>query len=337
MRKEDLFVLFLLIVILVMVYIFTGFSGDYGKPTGYVIVGVGGVCNDSNTDDGDGCSVENLVEAGWECNDSVVPNECSQVVSPVCGNGILEGDEVCDDGNITNGDGCSDSCLIESGWICDENEPSVCIEPICGNGILEGDEVCDDGGNNGNYSYCKIDCSGLGAYCGDDTTDTTEGELCDDGNNVTETACDYGQETCTFCNVDCTAELSLIGPYCGDGTCDSGDEDCSSCSDDCGVCKENGDDKKEPSCSNDLTLCDESNCADVGGGYWYNEKCNEEAECIPKTSCGSSCGDISDGCGGTLDCACDSGYSCVSGICEELPPTVKFELLDVRKIRKNNV
>ena len=32
---------------------------------------------------------------------------------PVCGNGILEAPEECDDGNISDGDGCSSVCLIE--------------------------------------------------------------------------------------------------------------------------------------------------------------------------------------------------------------------------------
>jgi len=31
----------------------------------------------------------------------------------VCGNGQLEADEVCDDGNLLDGDGCSASCTPE--------------------------------------------------------------------------------------------------------------------------------------------------------------------------------------------------------------------------------
>jgi len=31
----------------------------------------------------------------------------------LCGNGVVEGDEECDDGNITDRDGCSSVCLTE--------------------------------------------------------------------------------------------------------------------------------------------------------------------------------------------------------------------------------
>jgi cysteine-rich repeat protein len=44
----------------------------------------------------------------------------------VCGNGIIElvtnslplVSEECDDGNLTNGDGCSSECMVEKDWIC---------------------------------------------------------------------------------------------------------------------------------------------------------------------------------------------------------------------------
>jgi cysteine-rich repeat protein/parallel beta-helix repeat protein len=42
-----------------------------------------------------------------------------------CGNGAVEGTEACDDGNTSNGDGCSSTCTIESGYGC-AGQPSVC-------------------------------------------------------------------------------------------------------------------------------------------------------------------------------------------------------------------
>lgn len=35
-----------------------------------------------------------------------------------CGDGIKKTDEMCDDGNITNNDGCSSKCIIEEDYSC---------------------------------------------------------------------------------------------------------------------------------------------------------------------------------------------------------------------------
>ena len=53
----------------------------------------------------------------------------------ICGNGIVEAGEECDDGNRTDGDGCSGFCGVET--------PAP--QPQCGNGTLEPGEQCDDG------------------------------------------------------------------------------------------------------------------------------------------------------------------------------------------------
>jgi cysteine-rich repeat protein len=37
------------------------------------------------------------------------------IAFPVCGNGVQEQAEACDDGNTDNGDGCSSSCQEEDG------------------------------------------------------------------------------------------------------------------------------------------------------------------------------------------------------------------------------
>ena len=71
--------------------------------------------------------------------DSGVGSEPTGVVDePVCGNSQLEGEEECDDGNNTAGDGCVD-CRIITGWRCSD-EPSSC-EPE--NDCVAAGEVCD--------------------------------------------------------------------------------------------------------------------------------------------------------------------------------------------------
>jgi cysteine-rich repeat protein len=62
----------------------------------------------------------------------------------VCGNGVVEAGEQCDDGNTTCGDGCSSNCKIER----------------CGNGIVDCNEDCDEGPNNGKLGDpCTAQCT----------------------------------------------------------------------------------------------------------------------------------------------------------------------------------
>lgn len=44
---------------------------------------------------------------------------------PVCGNGVIEEGETCDDNDASGEDGCSSSCLVEEGYEC-TGQPSVC-------------------------------------------------------------------------------------------------------------------------------------------------------------------------------------------------------------------
>lgn len=41
----------------------------------------------------------------------------------ICGDGTKEVSEACDDGNDDNGDGCSDACLVEAGFTCQDFDP----------------------------------------------------------------------------------------------------------------------------------------------------------------------------------------------------------------------
>lgn len=86
----------------------------------------------------------------------------------VCGNGVVDGGEQCDDANLTPGDGCSAYCRNE----------------VCGNGTVDSGEQCDDGnsiGGDGCGSLCTIE------FCGD--TITQSPETCDDGNNISGDGC----------------------------------------------------------------------------------------------------------------------------------------------------
>jgi len=46
-------------------------------------------------------------------------------VDPECGNGLVEAGEMCDDGNTTDNDGCTD-CIIDFAFDCDGQSPTTC-------------------------------------------------------------------------------------------------------------------------------------------------------------------------------------------------------------------
>jgi len=63
-------------------------------------------------------------------NDLVLTEEPSWVVTDwksLCGDGILQGSEECDDNNRDDGDGCDHMCQVEPGWQCTQTSPSECF------------------------------------------------------------------------------------------------------------------------------------------------------------------------------------------------------------------
>ncbi|MFA6523465.1 MAG: DUF4215 domain-containing protein, partial [Candidatus Peribacteraceae bacterium] len=86
----------------------------------------------------------------------ITASSSSSSSSPtICGNGKVEGNEQCDDGNYSANDGCSSICIVESGWSC-KGYPSVCAT-VCGDAIKVGSEECDDG-NQTNGDGCSATC-----------------------------------------------------------------------------------------------------------------------------------------------------------------------------------
>ena len=95
------------------------------------------LCDDGNTNVGDGCDANCSTEPGYVCEGN--PSYC---VIPVCGNGVIEPSEECDDHNQIDTDVCNNRCTIN---------------PVCGNGIKENGEQCDDG-NTGIGDGCGATC-----------------------------------------------------------------------------------------------------------------------------------------------------------------------------------
>lgn len=137
---------------------------------------------------------------------------CLDVVPVTCGNGAPDAGEECDDGNATNGDGCSDACTIETTCgdgakegkeQCDDANVAagdgcspVCTVEGCPSGWVDPGETCDDG-NTASGDGCDAACQ-REPLCGDGVLDA--GELCDDGNTVSGDGCSAGcaTEACTI-------------------------------------------------------------------------------------------------------------------------------------------
>lgn len=85
-------------------------------------------CDDSNGNDGDGCSSSCRIECGFTCNCPDGTDGSASVCTSTCGDGVKALSEACDDGNLLNGDGCSESCTIEDGFSC---LPLTCHKTHC--------------------------------------------------------------------------------------------------------------------------------------------------------------------------------------------------------------
>jgi len=143
-----------------------------------------------------------MIEAGEECDDGEANADTAACtlacVAANCGDGLVhEGVEACDDGNDVDDDGCSNACLLPA---------------ACGDGIVQEPEECDEGKANANDGACKPDCTA--AFCGDGAVQDGV-EQCDDADD------DNDDECTQLC----------APPTCGDGfaqivnseLCDDGD------------------------------------------------------------------------------------------------------------------
>lgn len=173
---------------------------------------------------GKSCATE--MGAGWTgtltCTScmTIGTGSCSPP-APVCGNGVLEGAEVCDSSNFGG-----KSCATEkgAGWTgtltcnsCTSIGTGSCNPPAptCGDGTCNGSETC---------SSCPSDC---GVCCGNGTIDS--GEQCD-GSTMGGASCSSvlggGYSGSLTCKSNCTFESSACIPpaTCGNGDLDDGEQ-----------------------------------------------------------------------------------------------------------------
>jgi cysteine-rich repeat protein len=189
--------------------------------------------------------------------------------------------EQCDDGNLTIGDGCSDTCTIEASFVCPSG--AECRPIVCGDGFWDSGERCEDG-NTTPLDGCDGTCVPEPGWnclhgacrpivCGDTFRD--QGEACDDGNTISLDGCDascmieggwdcgyYGQECFP---IACGNGIATSEEECDDGNTLPGD----GCSETCDL---------EPGaeCNFSRTICYYQICGD---GVVTNSAINGDERC----------------------------------------------------------
>jgi fibro-slime domain-containing protein len=274
------------------------------KGTGGTEMGTGGTDATGGT-----IGIGGTIGVGGEGNeggDGSVPER-------VCGNGVLEIGELCDDDNTDDDDGCSGDCSeVDPDYLCTEGQR--CIRVVtCGNGVIEGDEVCDDR-NTADDDGCSGACDEIEdgfmcvkpgqpcvarPVCGNRVRE--QGEQCDDGDTDSRDGC---SATCQledgyFCppGQDCTRLV------CGDGN-RTPDEECDDDNDD-------GHDGCAADCTTeDGWICGSSGCRAICGDGMVlgTEECDDE-NLASGDGCSSACRVEPN-----FDCDDDEPSTCVSTI-----------------------
>ena len=203
-------------------------------------------------------------------------------VSAVCGNGVLESGEQCDDGNTTNGDCCSSTCQYESAsTVCRASSGACDVAETCtGTGA-----TCPADSVRSNGYVCAVK---TGQCDANDTCDGTT-KSCNEAYASSGTSCNDG----LFCNIDetCNGAGACTGGsarscsgnnIAGIATCDNDPDNIhctfdfrnsftSTCDEDADICT-----------SGDQTIAHTCNKATCGA------ECDQNSDCTPKFD-GDSC------------------------------------------------
>lgn len=279
-------------------------------------------------------------------------NPSATCTPTTCGDGIVAGDEACDDGTANGRYGyCGSDCAYTSAV-------------FCGDGKLSGGEMCDCGDSdvfsgvpssgraygasslnsctafNGVYTAspsasCAWDCSGAASYCGDG--EVTGSEQCDGADDTWSGELCYGG---TDAGDECTDDSQCSGGVCGGSgvyaACETGFTRVMPCDDDSGAsctytsnwtslsCTEIG------SCGDGVVdpdeECDDGNddgtdsctteCTTnvCGDGYLYSgeEECDEGT--LNGTGCDASYGSTCSACTTSCRQLVSSGAFCGDGV-----------------------
>ncbi|HYC00491.1 MAG TPA: VWA domain-containing protein [Candidatus Limnocylindrales bacterium] len=241
---------------------------------------------------------ENLVARAFLIDDldtdpdfvtNIFAAKVAETVVAVCGDGVAEDEEDCDDANTANGDCCSSTCEFETVGSSCTSDGNACTTDVCN--------------ATGTCLHNTITCAADGDPCTADTCDTAAG--CNYPDAANGTPCNDGQ----FCTAT---------DGCVDGTCVGSGSPCGST--ECQtVCNEGNNTCADPQntpCTADSDVCTSEVCNGSGAcvSVFNTAPCDDGNECTGDDAClnGTCQGGAGDGCDDLDDCTIDScaGVTC---------------------------
>ena len=283
----------------------------------------GSVCK-GGPKNGESCSSNTAICGSGRCErvmtNPLCSSECDRV-SGVCGNGVKEGAEQCDEGAKNSNEANACRAGTESGR-------PACVFAYCGDLVIDRGEECDDGNTiaKDGCTHCLID------FCGNGRLDA--GETCDDGSTVNNDGCSEwcllenicgnanreGEEECDDGNAGsgdgCSAEC--LFEYCGDAIPQPG------LGEECDEGSQNGDDPGScrvtcqlPSCGD--AIKDQNEACDPAKHCTHNpmQSCTGDEDCSLGI-CDMPFGAIQGTCSADSSKSCSSDAGCLLGECRVL-------------------
>jgi hypothetical protein len=254
----------------------------------------GDVCNGAESCADHVCHEGTQAQDGTECvmkggAGGVCRSGLCALVS--CGDGFMEADEACDDGNLSNADDCLADCTVaacgdgflrEGSEECDTTDPATCATG-CG---TVGTRRCVDCAWEADCAVPQEVCNGTDDDC---NGETDEGFGCVAGTSEPcTTSC--GSIGARVCGPDCQPSADCIPPA---EVCNGEDDNCDGAVDEIFACV--------PGSATPCTTV----CGTVGTRICASD-CTLPQDCVPPEE---SCNGLDDNCDGDVD----EGFDCAAG------------------------
>jgi len=234
------------------------------------------------------CSGNGTYDSGagtCACDEGFSDDDCSGTGS-VCGNGIVEGGETCDDSNTTSGDGCSSTCQTEGGECAGEDAGTLCGDPT--NNSCTNPDTCDGAGN------CLDNHEGSTTACSDGDLCTLV-DFCDGNGSCLDSGFEADGTPCGG---------ALAEPICNPDVCTAG------------VCTDVAPASGGTACTDDFTFCNGAEVCDGAGSCTSTGDPCDGAD--GDADCSEICDEGANECTGNdpVDSVCDGGTCDGAGVCE---------------------